>query len=217
MNINGYDQDQYRLEFFNNNIYTEAIKRDKWLSNVTLQFDAWFSFKTLFRPKMDNDFNTPRLINLHLNSSFSIAALYYLDFLLEKNPQVVVDIGCGANIFKRLIPCIHGIDPTPNNPYADEFGLFDKEFSQAHKDQYESVFSICSLHFTSLSNFGKKLLEFINIIKPGGRGFITFNLARMLEHTRYNDFQKLFDTQTPDPQMLTDYVNLVIQQITQVM
>ena len=155
-----------------------------------------------------------RLLFYRLLSSLLLIC-FYLDFLIEKNPQVIVDIGCGANIFKRIIPCIHGIDPTPNNPYADEFGAFDSEFSQAHKDEYESVFAINSVHFVSLVDFEKRLLEFINIVKPGGRGVITFNVTRMLEYTSFTQRQELFNTHLIDPQMLTDYVNNKINRIKQ--
>ena len=75
--------------------------------------------------------------------------------------------------------------------------------------------AINSLHYVSLVDFEKRILEFINIVKPGGRGFITFNLCRMLEKTSYDELQTLLGTRIPDTQMLTDYVHLVIQQIKQ--
>jgi hypothetical protein len=207
-NINGYREEQYKLDFVNH-ICMKAIKKDKWLTHAALQFDSVFSFGKIFDPEMDH--HTPRLVTLESELKFSVAPLYYLDFLLEKNPQVVVDIGCGANIFKRIIPCIHGIDPTPNNPHADEFGAFDSEFSQAHKDEYESVFAINSVHFVSLIDFEKRLLEFINIVKSGGRGFVTFNVARMLERTSQEELKQLcVDT----PQTIIDYVCGIIQNIS---
>ena len=212
-NVNGYNQDQFKLDFANHTCM-EAIRKDKWLTHAALQFDSFFPFEKIVDPEMDNAHSTPRLVTLELESNFSVAPLYYLDFLLKKNPQVVVDIGCGANIFKRIIPCIHGIDPTPDNPYADEFGAFDSEFSQAHKDQYESVFAINSVHFVSLVDFEKRLLEFINIVKPRGRGFVTFNVARMLEFTSKEECQQLFGDIFPNSQTITDYVRRVINDMT---
>ena len=212
-NVNGYNQDQFKLDFANHTCM-EAIRKDRWLTRAALQFDSFFSFEKIVDLEMDNAHSTPRLVTLELESNFSVAPLYYLDFLLKKNPQVVVDIGCGANIFKRIIPCIHGIDPTPDNPYADEFGTFDSEFSQAHKDEYESVFAINSVHFVSLVDFEKRLLEFINIVKPGGRGFVTFNAARMLERTSKEEFKQLFVNTEVTPQTITDYVCGIIQNIS---
>lgn len=212
-NVNRYNEDKFQRDFVTHTCI-EAIKKDKCLSDTTLRFDSFFAFDTLVTPLMDNVLSTPRLIALESNKSFSVAPLYYLDFLLEKNPTSIIDIGCGANIFKRIIPCIHGIDPIPDNSAADEIGSFDSEFSQAHKDEYESVFSINAIHFISLIDFEKRILEFINIVKPGGRGFVTFNVTRMLELTSKEEFQQLFGDTVVDTQTITDYVRSVIQNIS---
>jgi hypothetical protein len=212
-NVNGYNQDQFKLDFANHTCM-EVIKKDKFLSGAILRFDSFFTFDTLVTPFMDNVLSTPRLVALESDTSFSVAPLYYLDFLLEKNPTSIIDIGCGANIFKRIIPCVHGIDPIPDNSAADEIGSFDNEFSQAHKDEYESVFSINAIHFISLIDFEKRMLEFINIVKPGGRGFVTFNVTRMLERTSKEEFQQLFGDTVVDIQTITDYVRDVIQNIS---
>jgi hypothetical protein len=220
-NVNGYNEAQYKIDFGNHKC-SKVIEKDVLFDRVKLRFDLFFYFNELYHPSMDNIL-TPRLGALQSRSTFSIAPLYYLDFLLEKNPQVIVDIGCGANLFKRIIPCIHGIDPTPNNPYADEFGSFDSEFSQSHKDTYESVFSINAIHFISLINFEQKLLEFINVVKPGGRGFITFNAARMIELTSEDEqrqlFSQSFSPDTINPKTTVDYtihyVRHVLHRVTQ--
>jgi len=216
-NVNGYDQDQYKLDFVNH-ACMEAIKKDELLSHAKLRFNSisWFGETVKSHIHMDNLLNTPRLVALESDSSFSVTPLYYLDFLLEKTPTCIVDIGCGANIFKRIIPCIHGIDPIPNNPHADELGSFDSKFSQSHKDKYESVFSINAIHFISLIDFEKRMLEFINIVKSGGRGFVTFNIARILELTSDEELQQLLgvrsDTVTREQLLskITDYVRSVI-------
>lgn len=212
-NVNGYKQNQYELDFINH-ACIEAIKKDKWLGSATLRFDSFFSFETLAEPDMDNILNTPRLMSLELNSNFSVVPFYYLDFLLEKTPTSIIDVGCGANIFKRIIPCIHGIDPILDNPYADEVGSFDSEFSQRHKDEYESVFSINAIHFISLVDFEKRILEFINIVKPGGRGFVTFNLTRMLELTSKEELEQLFSTQVITIPLIVEYIRSAIRNIS---
>ena len=213
-NVNGYNEDQYKIDFVNHDIYKNVIKKDQMFHQVKMRFDSFFYPPEVSMVESNNDLLTIRLAALQA-SCFSIAPIYYLDFLLEKNPDKIIDVGCGANLFKRLIPRIHGIDPALNNPYADEVGSFDSEFSQKHQDEYESAFAINSIQFISLGYFEKRILEFINIVKPGGRGFITFNLCRMLEKTSYDELQTLLGTRIPDTQMLTDYVHLVIQQIKQ--
>lgn len=198
------------------NSYNEAIFREKsgpyWEQKIHTVFG---NHVECFFPIMNTHaYNnmTPRY--RALSSVFFISTLYYLEFLLEKNPKVIVDIGCGENLFKKLIPNIHGIDPTPDNHLADEFDFFDADFSQGHTDAYESVFSICALHFISLVDFEKRILEFYNIVAPGGRGFITFNVMRMIELTSAQDLQTLFSSNSPTPDQLTQYVESILNNLS---
>jgi hypothetical protein len=66
--------------------------------------------------------------------------------------------------------------------------------------------SINALHFISLSDYGLRLREFANIIKPGGRGFISFNVERMKERTSDSEFTSLFSSATPDNKQLSNYI-----------
>jgi len=133
-----------------------------------------------------------------------MTVFWYISFLLEKQPTQIIDIGCGSNTFKKYIPIIYGIDPHYES--ADEKDFFDDSFSKGHMQAYESVMSINALHFISLANYGLRLREFSNIIKSGGRGFITFNVERMKERTVDNDFKLLFGTTTPSNKQLSEYI-----------
>jgi len=201
----------------NVNGYNEAIFREKsglyWEEKIHTAFGNHVECIFAEVNKYHNDMNrTPR--QYALSSIFFVSSLYYLEFLLEKNPKVIVDIGCGPNLFKKLIPNIHGIDPTPNNSQADEFDFFDADFSQGHTNAYESVFSINALHFIPLIDFEKRILEFYNIVAPGGRGFIAFNVIRMVEVTDPNDLQLLFSSNLPTPDQLTQYVNTILNNLS---
>jgi hypothetical protein len=134
----------------------------------------------------------------------SMVPFWYINFLLEKYPNQVIDMGCGSNTFKKYIPFVHGIDPV--DYHADEIDFFDAQFSRGHTEAYESVMSINALHFISLSDYGLRLREFANIIKPGGRGFVTFNVERMKEHTSDSEFTSLFSSATPDNKQLSNYI-----------
>ena len=145
---------------------------------------------------------TPRLKNE--STLVSMVPFWYINFLLEKHPKQIIDMGCGDNTFKKYIPFIHGIDPVDD--FADEKDFFDADFSQDHTEAYESVMSINALHFISLNDYGLRLREFANIIKPGGRGFITFNVERMKENTSDDEFISLFSSATPNNKQLSDYI-----------
>jgi hypothetical protein len=146
-----------------------------------------------------------------LAKKFSIVPLWYLDFLTIVKPTKIVDIGCGANLFKPVIKKIynidcHGIDPTPENHAADEFDIFDSAFSQGHTEAYESAFSINALHFVPLFQFSTRVHEFHNIISKGGRGFLALNSARMVQHTTPQWLLDTFGKVIPDPWQVQKYV-----------
>ena len=76
------------------------------------------------------------------------------------------------------------------------------------------MFSINAIHFISLVDFEKRILEFINIVKPGGRGFVTFNLTRMLELTSKEELEQLFSTQLIKIPLIVEYIRSAIRNIS---
>jgi hypothetical protein len=66
----------------------------------------------------------------------------------------------------------------------------------------------------NIEDFEKRILEFYNVVKPGGRGFITFNAMRMVENTSAQDLQTLFSSNSPTPEQLTQYVKTVLNNLT---
>lgn len=136
-----------------------------------------------------------------------------LNKLLEINPKTIVDIGCGCNHFKNFIPNLIGVDPKggdPNYRKVDIARAFNTEFSNEYKHSFHAAFSINSIHFITLDYMKRQILEFANIIKPGGRGYIALNLARMVEDTPYKKntdyLLELFGTETPDINQCRNYV-----------
>jgi hypothetical protein len=116
-------------------------------------------------------------------TKFSVVPFYYLKFLTEANPTNIYDLGCGWNIFKKYIPNIIGLDIRVENNvfHADIQDFVDDDYIKDHQNYFESVFSICALHFIPLSNIRQRVLDFGSMIKDGGRGFLTLNYMRMLE------------------------------------
>ena len=64
---------------------------------------------------------------LQLHNILDIVPYYYIDYLIEKNPKTILDLGCGLNIFKPYIPGIIGMDSFDGMP-ADIYDFFDKEY-----------------------------------------------------------------------------------------
>jgi hypothetical protein len=186
-----FEKESRRLKY-------DVAVREVFGSDVLLTYA--FGYRFLQTPREDQ-----------LTKKFSMIPLWYLDFLASVKPTKIVDVGCGANLFKPLIKKIYnidcyGIDPTPGNHAADEFDIFDSEFSQGHTEAYESAFSINALHFVPLFQFSTRVNEFYNIIAKGGRGFLALNSARMLECTAPQWLLDTFGKSTPDPLQVQEYV-----------
>ena len=162
--MDNYNEEQFKIDFPK----TEIGKR------LLAETPRWMT--TRYSP-VDYDAQ-PRDTVLTLR----VAPFFYILKLLEKNPKQIADIGCGSNFFKNFIPEIHGIDPV-ENPNVDQLDYFDDVFSQGHTNRFDCAMAINSIHFISLNDISNQLRSFSNIIKPGGRGFITLNAKRMIEHT----------------------------------
>jgi len=165
-NINPYCETTFKEKFVKTELYSKLVK----------EYDE-IVFNTHFSS------GTPRQICSL--SRFSVVPFYYLEFLTKHNPTTIYDLGCGWNVFKKYIPNIIGIgaeDPTAEDFFADIHGEVSFEFLQNHQNYFDSVFSINALHFRPLKDLRQVVLEFASMIKPGGRGFLSMNLARMIEH-----------------------------------
>jgi hypothetical protein len=171
LNINPYNELEFCNKFIKTHLY-QKLKKDFEL----IGFDKHF--------KVLND-KTPR--QYWSQGRFTAVPFYYLEFLTQKNPEKIYDLGCGWNIFKKYIPNIVGIGmETGENFYGDICDCVDDGFVREHQNYFESVFSINALHFVPLSNIQKTVLDFYSMIKPGGSGWLALNFERMYERDQDN-------------------------------
>ena len=169
--MGSYNEEQFKIDFPKTAVGKKILaETPEWMSISYSPFgtvDFWIS---------------PRE-NL---STIYVVPFFYVLKLLEKNPEKIADIGCGMNFFKYFIPEIIGIDPT-DHPKVDIVDYFDDVYSKGHTDSFDCAMAINAIHFISLKDINKQLKSFSNIIKPGGRGFVTFNVERMIERTDEKD------------------------------
>jgi len=167
-NINPYDPVQFKKQFE----FTDICR------SISTDFDnLWWNQQPIIV-----DSFTPRGQLTNLSLGFSMIPFYYLLPLLEKTPNSIYDLGCGANLFKKYIPNIIGIDRSDyqdSNPDIED--QVTPKFINDHQNCFESVFSINALHFRPLSEIRLVYEEFISMVAPGGRGFLSVNIKRMLE------------------------------------
>lgn len=172
--FNAYDDTMFRSKFENTDLYRSLSK-----DFLDIVYD-----KEVRHP---GSARTPRQQlgdPSCASNKFFASAFYYLEFLTSKQPASIYDLGCGWNIFKRYIPNIIGVDatdPTSETYYADIHAFIDDSYIKEHYQAFESAFSICALHFIPISQLRNRVLDFISMIKPGGRGWLSLNAQRLVE------------------------------------
>ena len=72
---------------------------------------------------------TPR--EVMASSLVSAVPFYYLEYLREINPDSIIDIGCGSNIFKSFFKNLIGFDP--RHSAADITEYYDTEYETENR------------------------------------------------------------------------------------
>jgi hypothetical protein len=165
-NINAYDEHAFRDRFVLTDLY-QRLQKD---------------FDTITFEKNYQCHKTPR--HAASLSIFSAVPFYYIEFLTQREPTEIYDIGCGWNIFKKYIPNIIGIaaeSPDSDLFYGDIHDYVDDGFVKGHQCFFESAFSINALHFQPLSDIQKIVHDFHSMLKPGATGWLSLNMMRMFE------------------------------------
>ena len=196
-----YNQEQFEAKFKSTELYTR-LKTDF----DVLIFDKHFPLAiALLTPVIPR-----KLFGCGTNQTYcTMVPFYYIDFLMQKQPEEIYDLGCGWNLFKRYFPVI-GIGAEDikfiNNEvkFWDLHDFVDDEFIAGHQNYYNSVFSICALHYHPLSTIRKIVCDFYSIIAPGGRGWLSLNSQRMVEKDKKfhssssSEIQEYINTQLED-------------------
>lgn len=167
---------------------------------------------TFIRERSTSNSSTPRGYIATVLGIFPCAILYYVDILLANNPSLIMDVGCGDNLFKDIIPGIYGVDPKAAN--ADSLdGNFNAEYAENHAQEFECAMAVCCIHFISLTQFKNQIELFAKIIKPGGRGLIGFNTMMMVERTPDSELETLFGSTQPTDLQVEEYVDQELKKI----
>jgi hypothetical protein len=107
----------------------------------------------------------------------------------------------------------HGLNCDLTPFYGDEHGFVDDDYVAQHQNYFESVFSICALHFHPIDQFCKVVEDFASMIQINGRGFISINLQRMIDFSSAKLLISLFDTVHPTQDQLDKYIRNELDKI----
>lgn len=168
-NVNPYNPKKYEEYFKTTDLY-QILSKD--YDVVSFDDDV----------NIINGLTTRSILSL---SIFDAASFYYLQYLMDLNPSKIYDIGCWSNLFKKYIPNLIGIDVLAarnyNDSNADLYLKINNSFYEENFEKMEAAFAINSLHFYPIKKIRERVIQFSSLISKGGRGFITFNAAIMLE------------------------------------
>ena len=122
---------------------------------------------------------TPRENWLH-RGFIPLDSFFMIDYMVKRtNVFPIIDIGCGMNLFKHFFDVI-GLDKLPT---ADIDGYFDEDYVKDNKNKYGGAMAINSLHFIPIYEVKNSIKWLADVIKPGGYGYVTYNVRRLIEHT----------------------------------
>ena len=203
MQLNPYNEEKCKeiVEIFNQPI------KNKYGHFILNNFCKYYEINNEMQYR-----STPRFSIINNASVIPCASFYYLNKLLEISPTEIADIGCGMNFFKNIIPGIIGVDG--KGEWADVNEFFNNNFINKPINFFQCAFSINSLHFIPLIDFYKRVMDFTNIIKPGGRGYIAMNVARMVENTDKTILKEMFSTEIPNNEQLLYYITQKIKALS---
>ena len=163
-----------------------------------LQKDYEHLFLDFYYNNLSFKFETNKI---HRQGWFDNSVLYYsifiyLNSIISDSHKKIADVGCGYNFLKKYFSNVIGYD---KKEFADYQEYFDNQFILKHQDEFDVAIAINSIHYVSLEDFSSRINDFGKIIKPGGYGFVTFNLQRMIEKTdkkfleNYNSIEDFYN------------------------
>jgi len=191
VNISSYAESEFKSYFEKTNTFNQ-LKKDYRYVSFTKSFNN-DTFDMLY-PRG----GTVRQIISDPDTVFSVVPFYYIKYIQDIHSDKIYDIGCGWNLPKQYIPNLIGIDSRRHATYVryDIDDSFNDDFILRYQNQMSAFIAICSLHFYPLSQIKLRIQNALNCLKSGGRAYLTFNIARMIDkdklfwvHRENNDFE----------------------------
>lgn len=89
----------------------------------------------------------------------------------KRNPQNVLDVGCGYHPFKGRIPNLVGIDPFNN---CADYQVDILEY-KVKPESHDNIIALGSINFNSKEDIMARIQHCVNLLAPGGRMYFRAN------------------------------------------
>ena len=122
--VNPIDIVQWEKEFLNNTFYSKNFVN---YDHIIFSYQQMVLLKAALHHTV---YELPRKVQ-RLYKILDAVPYYYVNYLLEKNPKLIVDIGCGENFFKDYLDNIVGVDSDIDSKY-DIFDHYDEDYAKNH-------------------------------------------------------------------------------------
>ena len=181
--VNPLDIEKWKKSFLNNSFYSKNFSN---YNHIIFSYQEM----TLLKASLHHTvYEVPRRFCKQYKILDAVP-YYYIDYLLEKNPKTIVDIGCGENVFKDYLNII-GIDSDESSNY-DIFDNVDEDYAKQHKNMYDAIITINTIHFEPITEIFNRINLIKSMLASGGRAFVSFNVETWLMHTNNDIIKQIF-------------------------
>ena len=173
--INPIDPDRWLEQFLRSTAYQD----NQWRYQYVINGYREMSF---LKAALNHTVYEPPRKFCHEHGVLDAVPYYYINQVITDGCQDIIDIGCGYNVFKELYPRIVGMDADPSSP-ADLRDYLDQCFVDGHQECYDAIISINVIHFSAIDTVAERFDWIRQMLRPGGRAFVSTNIETWLMHT----------------------------------
>ena len=186
--LNLPDYETWKNDYLKSQRFTDLLKEIHSFENYEL------SGKGFFHPRVSSilDMNRIKVNSFIIQTDFTWTS-YWFEYILStvNSDELVLDIGCGENMFKKIYPeyNILGCNPVKHEHFGCDF-LYqftanDSEENKSLRDLYSNVGGMVafnSAHFTSIDGVAKNCRTMVEALRPGGYVALSINSGVVLNN-----------------------------------
>jgi hypothetical protein len=127
---------------------------------------------------------TPRAIKGDFRST-SRDIYYYISWLYDNNPKLVLDFFCGHSHWKKFFPNIYSVDIAEWNYSSIDCIIHENEinnFIETHNQYFDCGMAINGIHFGTFDQVKENITKCMSMIKSNGRFLFTLNMKVILSN-----------------------------------